>query len=95
MSWQDFRSIQGIYLFDEKAGLMPESSDAPDIDWKDVPAIQVIERGSSHIVSIEGMPRPFALVVVPVMETEVRSPAGALAAVLDLSTPTSSSRVAH
>jgi len=87
VSEEDFQSIQGIYLFDGKAGLIAGTVDAPNIDWQNVPAINITEDSHPRAVSIEGLPRPYALVVVPVMESGVESPAGALAAVLDLSNP--------
>lgn len=84
---QDFRSIKGIYLFDRKAGLIASTSGAPDIHWKDVPAIRMTEDSPSRFISIEGMPRPYALIVIPVKENGTKSPVGTLAAVLDLSNP--------
>ncbi len=83
----DFRSVKGIYLFGEDFGLISGTADAPDIDWANVPALRAVQDGSGRIISIEGMPRPYALIVVPVMKNGSHSPAGALAAVLDLSNP--------
>jgi signal transduction histidine kinase len=87
VSEEDFRSVQGIYLFDGRASLIAGTANSPNINWKEVPAIQLTRDGLPRTISIEGMPRPYALIVVPVMETGNKTPAGALAAVLDLSNP--------
>ncbi|MGB8984260.1 MAG: hypothetical protein WCC12_20510, partial [Anaerolineales bacterium] len=84
---EDFRSVQGVYLFDGNASLITGTADAPNIDWDRVSAIREAQAGSPRTVSIEGMPRPYALIAVPVLDAAGRSPVGALAAVLDLSNP--------
>jgi signal transduction histidine kinase len=84
---EDFRSIQGVYLFDVKQNLIASTTPAPDIDWKQVPALQDSTEGLSHNISIEGIPRPYAIIVVPVIRQQNNTPASALAAVLDLSNP--------
>jgi signal transduction histidine kinase len=87
LSDEDFRSVKGIYLFDQEATLIARTADAPELNWKNMPAIRVTKDSPSRTVSIEGMPRPYALIVVPVKENGAKSAAGALAAVLDLSNP--------
>lgn len=87
ISGEDFRSVQGIYLFDREAKLIAALGETPGIDWKIVPAIRGAADISTRIVSVEGMPRPYALIAVPVMEDGTITPAGVLAAVLDLSNP--------
>ncbi|MEW6405359.1 MAG: GAF domain-containing protein, partial [Chloroflexota bacterium] len=84
---EDFRSVQGIYLFDRNGDLIAGTADSPDIDWNDVPAIQLPQDSSTRLVSINGMPRPYVLIVVPVMNGGGHTPSGSLAAVLDLSNP--------
>jgi signal transduction histidine kinase/HAMP domain-containing protein len=84
---EDFRSIQGVYLFDKNGSMISGTADAPDIDWKDVPAIQVKGNPAARTISIEGMPPPFVLVVVPVLDAGTGVPVATLAAVLDLSNP--------
>jgi signal transduction histidine kinase len=87
VSEEDFRSVQGIYLFDKEANLIAGTVSTPDIDWNNIPAIHMAEADLQRIVSIEGMPRPYALIVVPIMEAGAQTSSGALAAVLDLSNP--------
>ena len=84
---EDFGSIRGVYLFDVKQNLIASTTPAPDIDWKQVPALQDSTEGLSRNISIEGVPRPYAIIVVPVIRQQNNTPAGALAAVLDLSNP--------
>jgi signal transduction histidine kinase len=87
LSEEDFRSVRGIYLFDEQGGLIAGTDDAPNVDWKDVPAVHLAGSSLPRVVSIEGMPRPYALIVVSVSEAGSKTPAGALAAIIDLSNP--------
>lgn len=84
---EDFRSIQGVYLFDAGRNLIASTNAAPAIDWEQVPALQEFTDGSSRRISIEGLPRPYALIVVPILDRQNADPQGALAAILDLSKP--------
>jgi len=84
---QDFRSVQGVYLFDARTNLMAGTTRAPNVDWSRVPAIQAAREGLERNISIEGMPRPYAIIAVPVIRTQSRKTVGVLAAVLDLSNP--------
>lgn len=83
----DFRLIQGVYLFDADYDLIVSTDRAPVIDWEQVTALrQVADRSTRHI-STEGLPRPYAIIVVPIIDRQSATPEGALAAVLDLSKP--------
>jgi signal transduction histidine kinase len=84
---EDFRSVRGIYLFDARGTLIAGTDDAPSVNWKEVTAIRPTEGDLARTVSIEGMPRPYALIAVPVIESGTEHPAGALAAIIDLSNP--------
>ncbi|MEW6030154.1 MAG: GAF domain-containing protein [Chloroflexota bacterium] len=84
---RDFRSVQGVYLFDRTSNLVAGTGDAPDIDWRQVPSLRVEAGMPPREVSVEGLPRPYAIIVVPVQREGTQEPAGALAAVLDLSNP--------
>ncbi len=81
---KDFHAVQGIYLFDLNANLIAATSAVPNVDWKRVSALQ---DSSSSSISAEGMPRPYAIIAVPVMRPGSKIPVGSLAAVLDLSNP--------
>ena len=84
---EDFPSVQGIYLFDNRGRVMAGTAEAPNIDWTQVPAVQPGKDNLTRSISINGMPRPFALIVVRVFEADSRLPSGSLAAILDLSNP--------
>ncbi len=83
----DFRAVQGVYLFDEDTHLVTATSPIPNIDWAQVVALQRIKAGASHSISSGGMPCPYAVIAVPVMQPDSEVPAGTLAAVIDLSNP--------
>lgn len=84
---QDFHPVQGVYLFDSQARVIAATSDTPDIRWEEVPVIQDMPAGVSRSVSIEGIPRPYAIVAVPVTYQRDNSANGILAALIDLSDP--------
>jgi signal transduction histidine kinase len=84
---RDFHSVEGIYLLDEKSDLIAGTGDLPGIEWKQVPSLRITSQMPSRMVSVEGMPRPYAIIVVPVYRPSRQSPVGVLAAVLNLSNP--------
>lgn len=84
---QDFHSVRGIYLFDEQSTLMAATSELPGIDWKQVPSLQISSEIPARAISTKGLPRPYAIIVVPVKRGASQTPVGVLAAVLDLSDP--------
>jgi signal transduction histidine kinase len=84
---EGFRSVEGIYLFDERGSLTAATAEGLNIDWKNVPDIRIMETRVRRTISFEGMPPPYALIVVPIIDAMGNGPAGALAAVLDLSNP--------
>ena len=84
---QDFRPVQGIYLFDTNNHLLAATTKAPTIKWNDVLLAQTMDSTSSRNISIDGIPRPYAVVVVPVTHSKSTHPEGTLAAILDLSNP--------
>ncbi|MFZ5857219.1 MAG: GAF domain-containing protein [Chloroflexota bacterium] len=84
---QDFHSIQGVYLFGRNSNLMAAAGDLPGVDWKQIPALRVTPETAERVISTEGLPRPYAIIVVPVQRGTDRTPIGMLAAVLDLSNP--------
>jgi signal transduction histidine kinase len=84
---QDFRPVQGLYLFDSSKHLLTASAKAPSINWDDVPLIQSVDGNTARIISTDGLPRPYAVVAVPIPGSDNNRPEGILAAVLDLSNP--------
>jgi signal transduction histidine kinase len=84
---QDFRPVRGIYLFDTNTNILAATSNALEIQWGSVPILQNMPTGTSRTISTEGIPRPYALVTVPVTRQDSDTPIGVLAAVLDLSNP--------
>ncbi len=84
---EDYRSVQGIYLFDENSALTAATSDLPGVDWTQVPSLRVVPDIPARAISTEGVPRPYAIVAVPVYRGAGRMAVGVLAAVLDLSNP--------
>ena len=84
---QDFPPVQGIYLFDQEAKLLAATSSKPEIRWEFVPLLQNVARGNSRSITIDGMPHPYALISVPVLQPDSNVLIGILAAVLDLSDP--------
>jgi signal transduction histidine kinase len=84
---RDFRSVQGVYLFDADASLVAATTNPLAVDWSKVPAIREGTSSTARRISIEGLPRPYAIIAVPVLRPHDQTPAGTLAAVLDLSNP--------
>ncbi len=84
---QDFHPVRGIYLFDAGDRLITSTAAAPDISWDGIALMERLAGGTLRLVSIVGVPRPYAVIAVPVFETQTRIPKGTLAAVLDLSDP--------
>ena len=84
---QDFRPVQGIYLFDSSNHLLTATTGAPNIKWNEVPLIQRMDYDIARIISTDGLPRPYAVVAVPILGPNKNRPEGILAAVLDLSNP--------
>ncbi|MFZ5911884.1 MAG: GAF domain-containing protein [Chloroflexota bacterium] len=82
---RDFQSIQGVYVFDSKGSMVAATAVSPGIRWEDVPVIQNMALGKPRSISIDGMPRPYAIVAVPIAHQH--SAPGVLAAVIDLSNP--------
>ncbi len=82
---EDFRSVQGVYLFDGEARLVASTEDPLALDWGTLPALREPWGQSLRRISIEGLPRPYAIVVVPVHSSGQPHPS--LAALLDLSNP--------
>lgn len=84
---QDFRPVQGIYLFDASKNLLTASAEAPEIEWNNVPLFRKMDGETTRIVSTNGLPRPYAVIAVPIFDADNNQPEGILAAVLDLSNP--------
>jgi len=84
---RDFRPVQGIYLLDANNHLLAATADAPPIKWNDVLLAQTMESASSRNISIDEIPRPYAIISVPVTQPDSTYPEGTLAAILDLSNP--------
>jgi signal transduction histidine kinase len=84
---KDFRTIQGIYLFDLNANQIAATSTRLTVDWKQVPALHIPIGGSSQIISTDGMPHPYAIMAMPVLRSQSQIPVGIMAIVIDLSNP--------
>ena len=84
---EDFQPVQGIYLLDLNQHLLASTTNAPDINWNDVPLRQQMDNQSARIVSTEGLPRPYAIIAVPVTHPENNHAKGILTAIIDLSNP--------
>jgi signal transduction histidine kinase len=84
---KDFRSVQGVYLFDRQARLVVSTAPALELDWAQVPALRISSAGEARRISIEGLPRPYAIVVIPVLQPGANASQASLAAILDLSDP--------
>ncbi len=84
---EDFPPVRGIYLFDAQAHLLARTTGSPDIDWEKTPAIQEVADGTLRRISVEGVPRPYVLVAVPVDQQFGPAQGGCLAALVDLSNP--------
>ena len=84
---QDILPVRGIYLFDSSKRLLTATAGSPDIPWIVVPMIQEMDNSTTRIISTDGLPRPYAVVAVPILDPGKRQLEGILAAVLDLSNP--------
>ena len=84
---KDFNPVQGVYLLDPRNRLLASTATEPGIDWDSVPLSQQLDSATTRIISTDGLPRPFAIVAVPVIHPEKDQLQGFLAAVLDLSNP--------
>lgn len=84
---QDFHSVHGVFLFDRNSNLLAAAGDLPGVDWKQIPALRVTPDTAERTISTEGLPRPYAIIAVPIHRGTDRTPIGMLAAVLDLSNP--------
>lgn len=84
---EDFNPVQGVYLLDSKNNLLESTENAPDINWDQVPLTQKLSSNSARIILTEGLPRPYALVAVPVRHPESEQLEGVLTVILDLSDP--------
>jgi signal transduction histidine kinase len=84
---QDFRPVQGIYLLDTNNHLLAATADAPSIKWENVLPAQIMDSTNSRNISIDRIPRPYAIIAVPVTHPESTHPIGTLAAILNLSDP--------
>jgi signal transduction histidine kinase len=82
---QDFRPVQGVYLLDSNNHLLAATATAPDINWEDISLIK--DENTSRSISVDGIPRPYAIVAVPVNHPGENQAKGILAAILDLSNP--------
>ncbi len=83
----DFPPVQGIYLFDRRSHLLAATGENPSIAWEKVSAIRDVYSLKVRIISIEGLPRPYAIVAVFVPNQPGLAEGGSLAALIDLSYP--------
>ena len=84
---QDFHPVKGLYIFDAARQLRASSKDAPEIVLDDELFSQISSNDGRRTISTQGLPRPLALVAVPIFPTPSVHPAGFFIAVLDLSDP--------
>jgi len=84
---EDFNPVQGVYLLDASNRLLVSTENAPVIKWEQVPLNQNLNNDSARIISTDGLPRPYALVAVPVQRPDNGQSEGSLTAILDLSDP--------
>jgi len=85
---RDFNPVQGVYLIDLDNHLLASTAATPDINWEDVPLTQTMDSTTTRIISTEGLPRPYAIVAVPVVHPTTQNQLeGILTAILDLSNP--------
>ncbi len=84
---QDFRPVQGVYLLDSNNHLLAATATAPNINWEDISLIYNNDSNTSRSISVDGTPRPYAIVAVPVTYPESHQSEGVLAAIIDLSNP--------
>ena len=82
---QDFRPVKGLYLLDTNNHLLAVTAKAPDINWDEVLLIPNMGSNTTRILSTEGLPRPYAVVAVPIFDTNTNQHNGNLVAILDLS----------
>ncbi|MFL7867524.1 MAG: GAF domain-containing protein [Anaerolineales bacterium] len=82
---QDFRPVQGVYLLDANNHLLAATATAPDIHWENISLIK--DGNTARSISVDGIPRPYAIIAVPVNHPGENQAKGFLAAVLDLSNP--------
>ncbi len=83
----DFPPVRGIYLFDRQARLLAATGESLSIAWEKVPAIRDVSSLTLRTISIEGLPRPYVIVAVPVPNQPGLAEGGSLAALVDLSHP--------
>ncbi|MGD8406561.1 MAG: HAMP domain-containing protein, partial [Anaerolineales bacterium] len=84
---QDFNPVQGVYLLDLDKHLLASTETALNINWEDVTLTENLDHAAARIISTEGLPRPYALIAIPVIHSTSEQPDGILTAVLDLSNP--------
>ena len=84
---RDFRPVKGIYLFDMNGHLLDATENSPTIEWNDELLAQTMNSTGSRVISVDGIPRPYAVVFVPITYSISTEPKGTLAAILDLSDP--------
>ncbi len=84
---EDFKPVQGVYLLDSNNHLLESTENAPIISWDDVPLTQNLSSDSARLIMTDGLPRPYALVAVPIQSPDIVQPEGILTAILDLSDP--------
>jgi len=84
---QDFRPVKGVYLLDTDNRLLATTTAAPNIKWEKVSLTQNMEGDISRSILTDGIPRPYAVLAVPVTPPESNQIEGTLAAILDLSNP--------
>lgn len=84
---QDFRPVQGIFLLDNDTHLLAATSTGLDVNWDEVLLAQNFNDQATRIISTEGLPRPYAVIAVPIFDPANKRPKAFLAAILDLSNP--------
>ena len=84
---KDFNPVQGVYLLDLNNHLLASAAASMDISWKDVPLPKQINSDTTRIISTDGLPRPYAMVTVPVTHLANNQLEGFLTAIIDLSNP--------
>ena len=84
---RDFRPVQGIYLLDKNNHLLAATAEAPPIKWDDVLLAQTLGSANPRNISIDGIPRPYAIIAVPVTQPDSAHLEGTLAAIINLSNP--------
>ena len=84
---QDFRPVKGIYLLNTDNMQWAATTAAPEINWDEVMLGQNGKGDGTRIISTVGLPRPYAVVAVPIIDPTNNGQAGSIAALLDLSDP--------